>query len=1032
MILRTDTVSPVFVSHTRVLRCCRNRRYAHNQTPLLVRSVVDQALKNVKTILDTTRNPRLAAEESHAYDDKFALAEFLTNTAVASHMNALERLGLESEQLRKVASWVHDDQKPVTLRFQAQDSCTFLKEQEVAIPSSSEFETTSTSTQSSPSSAGFFSGGTKTEKTSTRVIQKLKEYHWKVRVAYRIFLFCASDLDSSIELSSRETSTIIVTSGGQARPGGASVSSGRPLPPIRDTTAHAPVDVNMTWFFQMLSPKERICQFSIDRTSEKAVGTCKTPRRNDQVDQAVHFQKSFFDWAGATQNFFTQRVEDEIVGKHRPLVDAKDVDIPQPFPAGTRCVIHGLQKEPAFNGKVVVVIDYAVEQERYNVARESINSGLPPKLLIKPKNLKPEHNGSTRAALLADISTDGVFCPILPLTEDAKVLSMGDVGEFLDEQVRSLNEKTENLSKMFPPRQLVKLTSIAEATIVVMCQHIRDLSTLYGDGVDYIENMIKQQLVEAIGKEVQSEDFDLFMKFHNRKLYGPDYAPKPFTYAVRRPNRFPEGVLTIESMHDKHEPIETFARKIEGSASSPIHVPINAATSIEITGDRYLHGWMQHRFEVQPRNGYQLAARARQFSSFLVIVGTMAGPSQFDPKEAIILQNKDEVLIPLLTTVLPTAKEFKDAISSLSPEQKAFAQAYRSMQLESSVFGVCVIQLKAQLEKLLGLWDGALTKEIQLTQDLMSLFVDYQIPSDLVSFDGPSDKDQDFKLLAVKKHVKSVKDVVIAEKEKQIAEEARKADMRAEMNFTGETEQIENGMDLHYGDEGTRMLRSTEVSYPMASMASCASASRAPEALKKTRSKGVYATSKRTNASLPSRAPTPSIPLSTEPVQPGMTSLAPSNTSVTEDFTVVPKLLDSKIEKYDNDDALRSTIIKAGAVWTRVRQENLLTFAKLSTLVGPVVEDERRKAFDLLDAISRSGTLPIDCAELHIIVGVAHCFENDCMGTIIQDNVNPIEKVEKSSLMIAGTIFGESTKKLIADKTQLERVQNVFPQLLSS
>jgi hypothetical protein len=32
------------------------------------RDSVDQALKNVKTILDTTRNPRLAAEESHAYD----------------------------------------------------------------------------------------------------------------------------------------------------------------------------------------------------------------------------------------------------------------------------------------------------------------------------------------------------------------------------------------------------------------------------------------------------------------------------------------------------------------------------------------------------------------------------------------------------------------------------------------------------------------------------------------------------------------------------------------------------------------------------------------------------------------------------------------------------------------------------------------------------------------------------------------------------------------------------------------------------
>jgi hypothetical protein len=45
------------------------------------------------------------------------------------------------------------------------------------------------------------------------------------------------------------------------------------------------------------------------------------------------------------------------------------------------------------------------------------------------------------------------------------------------------------------------------------------------------------------------------------------------------------------------------------------------------------------------------------------------------------------------------------------------------MQLESSVFGVCVIQLKPQLERRLELPEGALTKEIQLTQDLMSLFL---------------------------------------------------------------------------------------------------------------------------------------------------------------------------------------------------------------------------------------------------------------------------------------------------------------------
>ena len=49
-----------------------------------------------------------------------------------------------------------------------------------------------------------------------------------------------------------------------------------------------------------------------------------------------------------------------------------------------------------------------------------------------------------------------------------------------------------------------------------------------------------------------------------------------------------------------------------------------------------------------------LVARARQFSSFLLLVGNISGPSSFTPKHAIILQNKDELLLPLLLEQLPT------------------------------------------------------------------------------------------------------------------------------------------------------------------------------------------------------------------------------------------------------------------------------------------------------------------------------------------------------------------------------------------
>ena len=45
------------------------------------------------------------------------------------------------------------------------------------------------------------------------------------------------------------------------------------------------------------------------------------------------------------------------------------------------------------------------------------------------------------------------------------------------------------------------------------------------------------------------------------------------------------------------------------------------------------------------------------------------------------------------------AKEFKEAISSISPEQQRFAKAYRKMQLSSTLFAIAVVQIKPQLEK---------------------------------------------------------------------------------------------------------------------------------------------------------------------------------------------------------------------------------------------------------------------------------------------------------------------------------------------
>ncbi len=54
------------------------------------------------------------------------------------------------------------------------------------------------------------------------------------------------------------------------------------------------------------------------------------------------------------------------------------------------------------------------------------------------------------------------------------------------------------------------------------------------------------QVVAAIGKEVGPADLTQYMEYHCRQLLRDAFQPKGFCYAVRRPNHYPEGSLSIE------------------------------------------------------------------------------------------------------------------------------------------------------------------------------------------------------------------------------------------------------------------------------------------------------------------------------------------------------------------------------------------------------------------------------------------------------------------------------------------------------
>ena len=89
------------------------------------------------------------------------------------------------------------------------------------------------------------------------------------------------------------------------------------------------------------------------------------------------------------------------------------------------------------------------------------------------------------------------------------------------------------------------------------------------------------------------------------------------------------------------------------------------------------------------------------------------------------------------------------------------------------LFGVLIIQIKPQLEKLLNLTNDSLTKEIRLTQDLMDLFIKYQVPSDLLSFDGDENASKETRLTVVNAYVKAMKDMIEDSKKQELVEAAQ-------------------------------------------------------------------------------------------------------------------------------------------------------------------------------------------------------------------------------------------------------------------
>lgn len=936
----------------------------------LMRQKLAHAMQAVTRILEANKSFCLAGDVHHQYQDKFALSEFLTNTIAASQVNCLALLGLDAEKLKQLRAWAATS--TVSLCFKLSENMKLINEELKEVESKTKHVTEIVESSGSATTV------------LSRVVNTVTEYTWRVEIKYE--LSAVKGVSESIVLMTHSSSADIKTTQNRQK---------KEL-----ANSYGPEMCNISWLVKHLSDELSPC-FHIDRQRPD----CHTPVRNPDLNAALDYLTGLENWAQNVREAFLSMVHSGCIAQLKPderqaiekILDQQSFFVP---------VLPLLQSENAAN-----------------------------------QHDAPKKQEMQRCAGMLSCFLEGT------IPEGGMIPSIDDANHFLAEETRILQDKHAELKQDRPSGcVLMKGESVA---LIMTLMHFIDAVGQHKSGVMYVERLLRKQLIAAIGKEITPKELAEYMVFHNRKLFSQQYAPLPFCYSVRRSEKHsPEGNVSIEQLNADAElspPIYSIAA--HNADPRPMTFALSASSTATFGGDRYLHAVLQHKFSDTHHGTMQLVARARQFSSFLVLVGQISSSTSFSPKYGAIIQNQDELKIPLELLTIPTPKEFKDAIESLSPEQQSFARAFRAMQLESTLFGVLVIQIKPQLEKVLNLPEDSLTKEIKLTQDLMQLFIKYQIPSDLLSFDNSDDAtDMELvgattaeRLAAVKEHVKAMHSMIEQSKQEEL--EARKKETMYHQGSAMFGEECAVDSDPPSPAMMSRCLMMMEYdeceAAPAPVFAAAPVSFAAPQACRAApvsmacASTPVCLMSAVPNQSPPQQAPPTALSEPPAPIE-ASTAGASSGTCGNErDYTTVPKQMDQKFEKLDPDSALRPTRIKPGDLWRKKSQKSLLASPTCTSLDADEQEEERNAAFDLLEALTKSGALPIDKASLHIIVAATHCFDKTITECVVQDNVNPIDKIERSTLIMAETVHQQPPSNLIC-RGQHERVKASSPMLFIS
>lgn len=136
-------------------------------------------------------------------------------------------------------------------------------------------------------------------------------------------------------------------------------------------------------------------------------------------------------------------------------------------------------------------------------------------------------------------------------------------------------------------------------------------------------------------------------------------------------------------------------------------------------------------------------------------------------------------------------------------------------------------------------------------------------------------------------------------------------------------------------------------------------------------------------------------------------------TESVRDYTEVPDIIE-ELSK-DQESALRPTTIKPGPLWTLKQHDPSFSLTSTADIDSERQGSEKSLAFDLMETLTRAGTLPFTHTQCHVVLAYTHPFAQSLMQTVCEENINPIEEVERSMLLVASVVHEQEPLNLLAD-----------------